>query len=162
VFAAHGWVAIAAPEDAFARGVFEAIERADLLTDDRFGTRDDRVQNAIELHQSIEEWTARHSMAEAVARLQANGVPSAPVRPPAEALRDPGLHARGDLAELRHPRYGGADGVTRGGLPIHLSHVDAGFSPRVPELGEDNDSVYRGLLGNDDRLLTELRKQGVV
>ena len=160
--AADGWVAIAAPEDAFARGVLDAIERADLLTDDRFGTRDDRVQNAIELHQLIEEWTARHSTVEAVARLHANGVPSAPVRSPAEALRDPGLLARGDLAELRHPRYGGADGVTGGGLPIHLSHVDTGFSQRVPELGEDNDSVYRGLLGYDDRLLTELRRQGVV
>ena len=52
--------------------------------------------------------------------------------------------------------------MTGGGLPIHLSHVDTGFSQRVPELGEDNDSVYRGLLGYDDRLLTELRKQGVV
>jgi crotonobetainyl-CoA:carnitine CoA-transferase CaiB-like acyl-CoA transferase len=52
--------------------------------------------------------------------------------------------------------------MTGSGLPIHLSHVDIGFAQRVPELGDDNDAVYGGLLGYDDGLLAELRAQGVV
>ena len=160
---ADGWVAIAAPEDAFARGVLDAIERPDLLTDDRFRTRDDRVQNATELHQLIEEWTGpapRPPRRSPGCRPTASRRRPSGHRPKLCATRT--CSPAATSAELRHPRYGGADGVTGGGLPIHLSHVDTGFAARVPELGEDNDAVYGGLLGYDDRLLAELRVQGVV
>ncbi len=53
-----GHVALCAPTDAFARGVFEAIGEAALVDDDRFSTRDRRVANSAELHGLIAEWAA--------------------------------------------------------------------------------------------------------
>jgi crotonobetainyl-CoA:carnitine CoA-transferase CaiB-like acyl-CoA transferase len=63
---------------------------------------------------------------------------------------------------LRHPTYGTAEGLIGSGLPVHLSRSRAGYRTSVPALGEDNERVYRDLLGYSGGRIDELAERGVI
>jgi crotonobetainyl-CoA:carnitine CoA-transferase CaiB-like acyl-CoA transferase len=157
-----GHVALCAPTDAFARGVFAAMERPELADDERFATRDHRVGNADALHAEIEAWAAARPSADVVAALAAGGVPATTVRGPGEAVRDPRLRERGETLPLEHPAFGALGDVVGSGLPIRFSEAEAGYDAPPPRLGEHNDDVYGGLLGYDPERLASLRENGVI
>jgi crotonobetainyl-CoA:carnitine CoA-transferase CaiB-like acyl-CoA transferase len=158
----EGFVALCAPTEAFARGVFEAIGQPQLEIDERFSTRDRRVANARALHAVIEEWAAARSTDEAVAALQARGVPVAVVRSPEEAVQDELVRGRGETVPLEHPTLGRVEEIVGSGLPIRFSDAAAGYTRPAPWLGEHNAFVYGGLLGYHDGKLDRLRESGVV
>jgi crotonobetainyl-CoA:carnitine CoA-transferase CaiB-like acyl-CoA transferase len=157
-----GHVALCAPTDHFAHGVLAAIGRPELVADERFATRDGRVANARALHGEIEAWAAGLETADAVAALEAAGVPVAVVRRPDEAIADPRVRERGEAVPLLHPDLGPVDEIVGSGLPIRFSDADAGYDRAAPRLGEHNDEVYGGLLGYDRARLDQLRADGVV
>ncbi len=100
--------------------------------------------------------------AEINARLDAVGVPSAPVRNPDVAMRDPQVVARGETVRLMHPKFGDVGDIYGMGLPIRFSGSDAGFDKPAPGLGEHNEAVYCGLLGYSPEKLEELRAKKVI
>jgi len=157
-----GHVAVCAPTEAFAAGLFRAMERPDLAANPKFRTRDDRVKNVDELNGIIEEYTRSATTAEVVARMEAAGVPSAPVRTPDEAVRDPQVVARRETVKLAHPQFGDVADVFGMGLPIRFSGANAGFDRPAPGIGEHNKAVYGGLLGYSAERLQELREKKVI
>jgi crotonobetainyl-CoA:carnitine CoA-transferase CaiB-like acyl-CoA transferase len=160
--AADGHIALCAPTDAFAEGVFRAIGRADLADDDRFRHRDARVRHADELHALIREWCRERSTTDIVAAFTAEGVPAAPVREPREAVRDPLVREREEVVPLVHPRLGEIADVVATGVPIRFSAARAELDRPAPTLGEHNDHVYRELLGYSPEALAELAEQAVI
>jgi CoA:oxalate CoA-transferase len=157
-----GYISICAPQETFARSLFEAIGRADLMQDPRFRTRDARVENVRELDAIVGEFTSRYTNAEAVAILEKAGVPSAEVRNPDEAVRDPRVLARGEAVRLEHPKFGLVDEVYGMGIPITFSDATAGFDQPPPDLGEHNEAVYSGMLGYSKDHLAHLKSSGAI
>jgi crotonobetainyl-CoA:carnitine CoA-transferase CaiB-like acyl-CoA transferase len=157
-----GHVALCAPTEAFARGVFAALGRPELVEDDRFATRDRRVANARTVHAEIEAWAAERTSADAIAALEAEGVPAAIVRGPDDAIRDARVRRRGETTPLVHPTLGPLDEILGSGLPIRFSDARAGYERPAPWQGEHNDFVYGGLLGYDAERLAHLRSDGVI
>jgi crotonobetainyl-CoA:carnitine CoA-transferase CaiB-like acyl-CoA transferase len=157
-----GHVALCAPTEAFARGVFAAMDRPELGEDERFATRDRRVRHARELHAEIEAWAAERGNDEVVAALETAGVPVAVVRGPDDAVHDERVVRRGETVPLEHPALGPVDELVGSGLPIRYSAARAGYERPAPRLGEHNELVYCGLLGYDAARLDELRASGVV
>jgi crotonobetainyl-CoA:carnitine CoA-transferase CaiB-like acyl-CoA transferase len=157
-----GHVALCAPTEAFARGVFAAMGRPELGEDERFSTRDRRVRNARALHAEIEAWAAESAAGELVAALESAGVPVAVVRGPEDAVRDERIVRRGETVPLEHPALGTVDELVGSGLPIRYSAARAGYERPAPGLGEHNEFVYCGLLGYDAARLAELRASGAV
>jgi CoA:oxalate CoA-transferase len=157
-----GYVSICAPQETFARSLFEAMGRADLMDDPRFRTRDARVENVRELDAIIGEFTSRYTNAEAIPILERAGVPAAPVRNPDEAIRDPRVVARGETVRLHHPKFGAVDDVYGMGIPIKFSEATAGFDQPAPNLGEHNEAVYGGMLGYSKENLERLKSSGVI
>lgn len=157
-----GHVAICAPTDAFVSALFAAMAQPELAVDARFQSRDSRVSNADALHDVISAWAGRHSSAEVLKELAANGVPAAPVRTPGEAVSDPRLLARGETELARHPKFGTAAGAYVGGLPIVMSGSFVGFDRSAPMLGEHNEAIYGELLGYSDEKMESLRDKGVI
>ena len=80
---ADSYVAICAPSEQFARGVFAAIGHPEFETDPRFATRDARVAHVDELNAHIEAFTRTVPTAALVPLLEQHGVPAAEVRSPA-------------------------------------------------------------------------------
>jgi CoA:oxalate CoA-transferase len=157
-----GFVAICAPTEVFAQSLFRAMGKPEFATDPRFATRDLRVRNVGELDEFVEQFTRSMTSAEAVARLDAIGVPAAEVRDPTAAVRDPQVIARGETVPLAHPKYGAVDDVYGMGMPIHFSGATAGFDRPAPALGEHNEAVYGGILGYSTERISELRSRKVI
>jgi crotonobetainyl-CoA:carnitine CoA-transferase CaiB-like acyl-CoA transferase len=155
--ALDGDVALCAPSDAFALGVFEALGAPELASDERFSNRDRRVRHAAELHGLIAGWAAARTTAEAIAALEAQGVPAAPVRDTAAAVRDPRTLRRAETVPLAHPELGPVDDLYGSGFPVRFSAARSGYESPPPWLGEHNDFVLGGLLGYSPERIADLR-----
>src|SRR6185437_14130579 len=95
--------------------------RPEFATDQRFATRDFRVKNSDELDVLVERFTRSMMTTQALAKLDAAGVPSAEVRHPDAAMRDSQVVARRETVPLAHPKYGDVGDVYGMGMPIHFS-----------------------------------------
>lgn len=157
-----GYVTICAPMESFAHALFQAIDRPDLIDDPRFAKRDDRVINVAELDAIIEAYTSARTSAEVIATLDRYEVPSAEVRNPEEAVRDPRIVSRGETVPLTHPKYGNVEDVYGMGLPIKFSRAEAGFDQPPPGLGEHNRDVYGEMLGYSPERIEELKARQVI
>ena len=158
-----GYVALVAVHHKLALGLFEAMGQPELIDDPRFATRDARVANADALEAAINAWSRTLPVAEAVAALEARGVPVAPVRHPEEALADPRVVARDETNLVAHPDYASIEELRTAGIPIRFSGARSGFDPVLPvRIGEHNDDVLGGLLGYDAARLASLEADGVI
>jgi CoA:oxalate CoA-transferase len=157
-----GYVAICAPMDGFAHKLFSAMERADLIIDERFATRDQRVRHVQEVDALVGDWAKTHTLAELLAKLEAAGVPSAEVRDPGVAVRDPRVIARGETVLLTHPTLESKEEVYGTGVPIRFSDAATGFDRPAPSIGEHNQEIYGDLLGYSNEKIERLKSQGVI
>lgn len=157
-----GWFAICAPTDAFAAGTLAAMGESGLLDDDRFATRDARVANADDLHAMIADWSRSRTTDEVIAGFSEHGVPVAPVRDTAAAVRDASVQARGEVVPLIHPIFGHFEGLYGTGLPVVFSRTTSDLSRPAPGLGEHTDAVLTDLLEYDADRIAALRASGAV
>jgi crotonobetainyl-CoA:carnitine CoA-transferase CaiB-like acyl-CoA transferase len=138
-------------------GLCHALNRADLLTDDRFATNDARRENAAALAAALEPAARGFGSADLLARLSEQGVPNAPINTVDATLADPHVRERGMVVEQRR---GGA-AVYAVGDPLKISDGrDAHTVP--PRLGEDTAAVLRALAGFDDAAIAELTEAGAI
>jgi CoA:oxalate CoA-transferase len=158
---ADGYVAICAPTEAFAASLFHAIGRPELCDDPRFGTRDARVQNVVEVDGVVSDFTRVRSNSDVVALLARAGVPAAEVRDPAAAVRDPRVVSRGETVRLHHPAAPDAD-VYGPGVPIVFSDATISLDQPPPGIGEHNEAIYGELLGYAPAELQALHAEGVI
>jgi crotonobetainyl-CoA:carnitine CoA-transferase CaiB-like acyl-CoA transferase len=159
---ADSHVAICAPSEQFARGVFTAIGRPEFGSDPRFATRDARVAHVDELNAHIEAFTRTRTVSELVPLLESHGVPAAEVRTPAEAVRDPRVLARGETVPLDHPQFGHVADVIGMGVPITFSAAPAVALRPAPSVGQDNALVYGDWLGYGASGVAKLHADGII
>lgn len=158
---ADGHVAIVAFSPDWMRGLFELMERPDILDDPRFATRGPRMKHAAELNDLIADWTRNFGSDELVQMLVARGVPCGPVRTALQVLADPRLRERGAVVELEHPSRGKVGGAGMG-LPIRFSNAHAAFDKPAEELGASTENVLEELLGLDADEIADLRARRVI
>ena len=159
---ADGYVAICAPTEQFARGVFEAIGHPDFEHDPRFATRDARVAHVDEMTAHIETFTRTLTTAELLPLLARYKVPAAEVRSPRDAVRDPRVLARGETVPLEHPEFGHVADVVGMGIPITFSEASAGSMRPAPGVGQDNALVYGDWLGYGAAGVEQLQVAGII
>ena len=160
--AQDGFIAICAPTDAFANGLFDAMGMPELKSDPRFSSRDLRVSNVALVDEIVEDWTRTRPLANLLDALKRTGVPSAEVRDPHSSVRDPIVVDRNETVPLEHPRFGRVGDVYGTGVPIRFSDARTGLDQPAPELGQHNDYVYGELLGYSPGRIAELKEKGVI
>ncbi len=127
--------------------------------DERFATASARLANATDLDAAIAAWTVEHDHATLAARLQAAGVPAAPVLTPAHLDDDGHLLARGSRVELSRAHV---PDVRYTALPFKFSATPGVVHRPGPTLGQDNDAVLGGRLGLTADELATLRADRVI
>ncbi len=155
--AADGWLVVACPKQALWERLCQAIDRTDLLADERYATFAGRDEHRDELLAELAGVFRTRSAAAWVDLLAASGVPCAPVNDVAAALADPQVVARGAVVEIPHPLLGPVRQIAS---PLRLD----GFTPpavRAPFRGEHTVSVLRELCGYDDARIADLDAAGV-
>ena len=154
------WVAIAARHDADWRAVCDAIDRTDLLTDDRFDTLPNRMRHQDALDAIVQAWTIEHTPSEAMDALQARGVPAAAVQHPQERMdEDANTLAWDTFPEVEHGEMGR---VRVEGMPMKLAKTPARIERGAPLLGQHNDFFYDDILMLDKAEQRELYAAGVI
>ena len=153
------WVAITAGSDEQWQALCEAMERPELLRDERFATAAARLAHQDELDDIVAEWTQGREAAVAEATLQARAVPASVVENSGEMYADPQLAHRGHFVEVEHPTHGA---ITVEGSHFRLSRTPATFARAAPTLGQDNQYVLETLLGYSTARIGELVADGVL
>ncbi len=117
------------------------LDRADLLTDARFGSMKDRAANSAALVPELEAAFATRPLAEWRTPLDAARVPWGPYQRIDELLEDPAVVANGYIGSASRP-----DGST---FPLPAGAVQFDEQPAAlhacPELGGDTDAVLASL-----------------
>lgn len=154
-----GWVNIAVGGDPIWVRFCQAIERLDLAADDRFARSYGRVQNAVELNATVNEWTASRTTAEVTELLSRRGVPCAPILEAAQVLSSPQVAARKMLIDIDDPVAGNVRVV---GNPIKMNEHDT-VNARPPHtVGQDTENVLSSMLGLTAAEIDNLRNRGVI
>jgi len=130
------------------------------IGDERYRDDVSRGDHSGPLLDRMNHWCAQRTTSEALAALEAAGVPAGPIYSPQQALDDAQvaamqfLHAVGNFPGL-------ARAVPVSGLPVTLS-VTPGIAPdHPPQLGEHTDAVLTGL-GYTREDLANFRSHGVI
>jgi crotonobetainyl-CoA:carnitine CoA-transferase CaiB-like acyl-CoA transferase len=139
-----GFLVIAVFGEHFWGRTCEALELPELAGDPRFVTNDRRVKNRNELEPLLRARFAERPTAAWMARLDAHGVPAAPVNTVDKALVDPQVSAREMVREQKHPLVGPLKYL---GNPFKTREPDAGPGRPAPRLGQDTADVLSSILG---------------
>ncbi len=134
--------------------LFMAIDRPDLITDERFDDFMKRLERTDELHAEVEKWTLQRTKHEVMKILGEAAVPCSATMDTAELYDDPHLNERGFVKTLPHPEHGE---VRMLGFPTRMSANAVEMTP-PPELGQHTDAVLSKELGLDANTLVDLRK----
>ncbi|MFN8558757.1 MAG: CoA transferase [Dehalococcoidia bacterium] len=134
-----------------------AIDRPDLVVDERFARLRDRRHHADALFEEIATWTRQRTKYEAMEFLGARGVPAGAVLTSDDLLSDRHMVARGAVTRLNHPTRGAWDFLSP---PFHMSRSPAPMR-RAPLLGEHTAAVLAAELGLGAAELERLARTGV-
>jgi len=163
-----GYVSIAVMQDKEWRSLAAALERPDLLEDERFATAELRETNKDErtrlTHEAVQAFTTR----EAIERLEAHDVPCAPVLTRREMIRHPQIAANGVIVQTQHPDAGrlrqarqpavfsGTPAEIRSGAPRHGAHTREVLSEHgFTEAEVDALEASGAAISNDDANATQ-------
>jgi crotonobetainyl-CoA:carnitine CoA-transferase CaiB-like acyl-CoA transferase len=158
------WIAIAIYNEHEWQKLVAEMGAPAWTSDGRFARAAGRKANEDELDRLISEWTCNEDRYELMDRLQGRGITAAAVQNAADRCeRDAQLKARGYFTALTHSEIGtwpvesfpakfAAMPVEVGGLP----------GRGAPMIGEDNDYVYRELLGLAPEEIATLKEEWVI
>lgn len=151
------WVAISVASDEEWKGMRRAMDDPGWAADPRFATVDRRIEAADELDERIASWTASLDRHEVFHRCQAHGVAAAPVADEADLYADPQLRHRGFFRSMWSPHTGEHEYP---GHVVRWSGPPLRWDGPSPGLGDDNEYVYREVIGVGDDEYERLRGDG--
>jgi crotonobetainyl-CoA:carnitine CoA-transferase CaiB-like acyl-CoA transferase len=155
---ADGWITAGAVSDPEWRGLCRALERPEWLEDTRFATPAGRVKHADARLERTAEVLRTNGSAHWLARLEAEGVPCAPILSRHEIPEDPQVKANALLVESVHPLAG----PMREPRPAAcFQATPAALRRPAPGLGEHGDELLAEL-GVDAAQRAALRDAGVL
>ena len=133
---ADGIILITAASESLFRAFCETIGRPDLADDPRFATSAERYANDAALTAIIEERLGTASRAEWAERLDAAGVPNAPIN----SLDEVVAHPQTVASEMIQAAPGGDFRLV--GLPLRFDGERPAPGRPAPELGEANGEIF--------------------
>ena len=161
------WCAIAVQDDEQWEGLRRAMGSPSWTEEADFATMKSRLANQDRLDALVGEWTAQLTPDDAMVRLQAEGVPASVVSQGDDLYASEHLKARDFYRPT--PSYVAQRGTPawewehRDSLawtsPVKLSETPMEFGP-YSNVGEDNDYVFREILGMPDSRIESLKEDG--
>ena len=156
---ADGYVSVAVMQDKDWQGFCRAMDRDDLLDDERFRTAEQREMNKDARMELTQGLVRTHNTADLLSRLEADGVPCAPVLNRQEMRHHPQVVANGIIVETEHAAAGT---LRQARPPAHFSHTDFEFRHDAPTYGEHTADVLKEFGLDDDRIQALIKSAAVM
>ena len=153
-----GYLTAGAMSDDEWRGMCTAISRPEWIDDPRFNSPQARFLNAGERIAATGEVFETDTTSVWLERLDANGVPCAPVLTRPEVLSNEQVIANELIHTYEHPGIGP---VRQPRPAARFSGMEMNHQPRAPRLGAHNQEILQEL-GYDNNAIESLKKDGVV
>ncbi len=153
---ADGWIVVACPKEKFFHRLCRALNRTDVLEDERFIGFENRRRHREELIALLAEELASRSCAECLKLLGEHGVPCGSVNNIGQALAEPQTHARGMIVETQSPVWGT---VRSPASPVRAGMQRAEHCA-APARGQHTVELCERLLDYDPEMIRELGKSG--
>lgn len=153
-----GWMVMSSPNDRSWTRICQALGMEELATDERFATLPARYAHRQELVDAVSRGTQQFDTAECVARLDAAGVPCAPVQTIPEVAHDPQLEALGSIVEMPVEGKGNVKLVA---TPLKFSATPLSTHMPPPMLGEHTDEILMRV-GYTKSEIACLRREGTI
>ncbi len=138
------WVNITVYDYQQWRALCEVIGAQDLAADDGLASAEARHARQDEIDARITAWTKTQTPNDAMNTLQAAGIPAGAVMNQADAFADPHIESRGFFEEASQEDCGTH---LYPGVPYKLSETPLSIRRGPVMFGQDNEYVYRELLG---------------
>jgi len=132
-----GYIMVAAGNDNLFRALCDAVEHTEFVSDVRFATNSKRVENRRILVPMLEEIFRAQPSAEWQSRLDAAGVPAAPIENVAQVVSSKQTQALGILQKA--PDLD----MTLAGLPLTFDGMRPPYRSSAPTLGQHNDILSK-------------------
>jgi len=133
-----GYLVVAAPNDRLFGRLCEVLGHPEWPGDERFATNQKRFSNLAALNALIAPVLGEHPRQTWQDRLEAAGVPSAPVRDTIEMMAEPQTEALGMLQDLAGP------GPCLMGAPVSFDGARPPLRRLAPEHGQHNAEIKEG------------------
>ncbi len=137
----------------------EAMGKPEIKTDSRFDNLFARVENEPELKEIIEGWTTQYTIRELEQIMIDYEVPGAPVLNVKEAIEHPHTKARQLPVDIDQP---GKGIINIYGPAIKARNSEIKARGPAPEVGQNNETVLREILGKNDEEIEKLKKVGAM
>ena len=154
-----GYIALVAINDSEFAGVCRAIDREDLLTDERFSTMQNRMMNVIEMQKILLHSYTLFTSEELVERMDKNDVPSAIINKLSDVIDDPQVKNNDSIMTLSK---NDDNSMQSPKSPAKYSSTPCSENPKfMPELGEHSKEI---LLENgfSDEKINELAENHII
>ncbi|MEO0327889.1 MAG: CoA transferase [Pseudomonadota bacterium] len=135
---ADGYVTVSVMQDKQWHGFCKAMERFDLLEDARFTTAALREANKEARLQEIQETVRPYLRDDLLSKLEAAGVPCAPVLTRTQMRDDPQVIANGVIIETDHPKAGR---LRQARAAATFSKTPTAIRAGAPDLGEHGKEI---------------------
>jgi crotonobetainyl-CoA:carnitine CoA-transferase CaiB-like acyl-CoA transferase len=157
--AKEGYVFIVVQQHEIQR-LWRAMGKPELGSDPRFLTNRDRIKNGAAMKQIIEDWLAScPDRDSAIAAMDRERVPCAPVYKLAETMAHPHMRERKTVRRVKDATLGELD---LPGMPVKFSAWPDRTDLKASRLGADNDAVLREVLGMSSEQIAKLYADGVL
>ena len=129
-----GYIALVAINDSEFAGVCKAIDREDLLTDDRFSTMQNRMMNVIEMQEILLHAYTLFTSEELVERMDQNDVPSAIINKLSDVIDDPQVNNNHSIMSISKDDNNSMQSPKS---PAQYSSTPCSDNPKfMPDLGQ--------------------------
>ncbi|RSL32164.1 CoA transferase [Salibacterium salarium] len=153
------WVVLVTSTDTTFNRLAKAMDREDLLEDDRFYTNSVRLQHDEQMRKIVEDWMKTKDRDELMDYLGDHGVPVSPILNIQDIFKNPQYQARDNIIELEHPRLGK---IKTPGIVPKFEKTPGSVRNISPDLGENNNEVLSSMLGYSEEEISELKERGVI
>ena len=151
------WITISVGKIEQWHSLCHVMGRPELIEDERFADMAGLWANHNEFDRIVSEWTADQDNFELFHKLQKAGIPAGPVMHEAHAYGDPHMKERGFFVEINAPEVGTH---RYPGVTYNISGIPYEVRKPPVRLGEDNDYVYREVLGLTEEEYDHLKELG--
>jgi formyl-CoA transferase len=152
--ARDGYFALGVGNDLQWKKLCEILGQSAWAKDPRFATNANRVENRDELIARLENLFKRHDIVHWFSKIEASGIPVAPINTIDHVFEDPQVLAREMKLNLPHPTAGTVPLV---GSPLKIPTTPVDYRLPPPLLGEHNKEILEELLGLNAEEVEELR-----